>query len=77
MMSLEDVDTWSLPLQKHLQMNCIYISVAFSLVSRPSVMMALEGVALHIKECSILTQCALEKQLSAPFSSKCLGEEAC
>lgn len=30
MMSLEGVDTWSLPLPWHLQMNCIYISVAFS-----------------------------------------------
>lgn len=30
MMSLEGVDTWSLPLPRHLQMNCIYISAAFS-----------------------------------------------
>ena len=30
MMPLEGVDIWSLPLPRHLQMNCIYSSAAFS-----------------------------------------------
>ena len=56
MMSLEGVDIWKLPLPKHLQMSCIYSSVAFSFGDRSLHDDGMEGVALHAKErSSILT----------------------
>jgi len=57
MMSLEDVDIWSLPWPGHPHMSCIYSSVAFSSGDGSVHDDGIEGVALHSEESSILTTC--------------------
>ena len=56
MMSLEGVDIWSLPLTRRLQVSCIYSSAAFSFGDPSLPDDGVEGVALHAKECTILTE---------------------